>query len=247
MAITNSILGFTVQRTHSELIVTKIGTRKIEVNLYRRNTCVGNTDIEVLPKVEVTDILAIRIPMLDNIYKLRITSTLLSNETFQYKDFLLYSYKSSLYSFISSAKELFSNCNTESDNCKDNNSNLVLFKILSLYMYNKSNYDFFLDNAYTCIECDLMEGLKSLLIQETIYGNTDLEFNYKKIVGFFYIIFYLAEKSLYPSCIDELNEQFDYFNMIVHLRKLGIDIKCIEDNILTHPDYKISDEQLKQL
>lgn len=250
MAIVNNILGFVVQRTHSELVITKTGTNKVEVNLYRVNPCVGYTDIEVLSKKEVESVFAIRIPILDGIYKLRVTSTNTTNELSQYKDFLLYSYSSILNSFIKSVKEMFYKCNVKNDYCDNNklkNSNELLLKILSLYLYNKKNYDFYLDNAYPCIECNLIEELKILLMQETIYGYDNLTFPYKKIVGFFYIIFYIAEKSLYPSCIDEINEQFDYINIAAYLMEIGVDIKCIEDNIFTHPDYKVSDEQLKQL
>ena len=70
---------------------------------------------------------------------------------------------------------------------------------------------------------------------------------YDSIIGYFYYIFYLGEKSIYTCCSDQTDVKFKINEILPCLERKNINIKCIEDKIVTNSEYYISDSNLIEI
>lgn len=242
--IKDTQLGFTIEKTFNEVVITKIDVKKIEVQLISLNSCLGDYEDTFSKILSVEDKISIKIPFKDGEYKVRITSTDIASEDFTIVEYKFSSYTTTLVSFIRDIKDQLCGCACQDcgNDCGDQvkQLNSISFKMLSLILFNKDLY-FYLQASSKCINCDLLEVINCFTAQELFLGKTKLPEDYKKVLGYFYYILYLAEKSTTTSNIKELNEFFNINKIINCLLKLNIDIKCIENSILTSPNYKIGD------
>mgnify|MGYP003527080894 CR=1 FL=1 len=243
----NSELGFELKRDLNSITIIAIGDKLIEVQLFYEESC--NSFSKITKTLPVTELLIFKIPFEDGIYKIKITSTDVITEEFKYKEFIFKNYNNLLNSIIDSSINHLCGCPcTDCVECnEDKSGSETLLKILSFYILNREYYSFFLNSALNCVECDVLQKINCILLQDFTTGKNNNKELYDSIIGYFYYIFYIGEKSIYNCCTEQVDEKFGIDKVLSCLYKKNIDIKCIEDSILTHPDFYVSDYNFIEL
>lgn len=249
MPINNNTLGFQLKRDLENIIIKKTGLRDITFKLYQRENC--NQYVEITNNIKVENEITLKIPNQDGFYKIRITSTDIFTEEFEYKDFLFSDFDYLLRSIIKDVEVYVTNCFdcTECKDCKeiDNDKEAILLsKMLSFYILNKDYYSTFFNNGLGCIECSILDSVNCLTLVEITQGKTTRSELNKQIISYLYFIFYLAQKSIFTCCINSIDSKFKINRIRKYLNK-NININCIETAILSNPDYYVSDSNLIEL
>lgn len=243
---------YTITRDLNNITVKKINgsQNKVEVQVFEKNGCHTNSFIKISEVIEVDEVFSLKIPFKNGVYKLRITVTDPITESFTYKEYQFSNYSKLLDSIITDVEDQLCGCDCKDcgEDCGDKKQiNITLLKIMSFYFMNKEYYQFFINTASDCISCSLYEGINCLITQESILGKADSEQIFKEMIAYFYIVFYLAEKSIYNCCPDEIDKKFKFDKISKCIKKLGVDINCIQHTILTNPNYKITNNNLIEL
>ena len=240
MPITNTNLGFTLKRNLDYITVQKTGVRTITVEVFYKK--IKKVFTSVKRNLIADPILNIKIPFQDGQYKLRITSTAL-DETFEYEEYLFNNYNSLLDNIIEQSQDLLCGCLCE--NCEDcgdkENERDLIFKMLSFYILNHQYYSFFFNKGLKCIDYDIMQDINCIIANDYIKGDSNMKDISIKIIGYFYYILYLGEKSIYTCCTEEIDSKFNIHTIYNCLVENKINVDCIENNIVTDPDYYITD------
>jgi len=248
MPIINTALGFEISRTLKTIKVKKIGLNTIDVQLFIKANCSSNSYKKVSDRIVVEDFVEIIIPFQDGKYKIRVTSTA-TDGSFQYADYLFDSFNKLLDNLIAEIKDKICGCNCK--NCNDctveDKVENTLLKSISFYILNSNYYSFFFNTALECIDCPILEDINCIVANEFITGKSDNKKLTNKVLSYFYLIFYIGEKAMYNCCTEEIDAKFDIDNIRQCIEGIGINVNCIFDKILTHPDYHISDSNLKLL
>lgn len=247
MPITNNTLGYEIKRDLNSITIVKIGNRNISVQVFYKNS--SNSFSKVTGILDVTDLVVFKIPFQDGKYKIRITSTNPTTEEFEYKEYIFTSYNKLLDSIIKDSQYLLCDCNCINcdDNCDDNKSKSdLILKMISFYILNKDYYSFFFNTGLNCIEDSILKNINCIIIGEAIGKQFD-DTIYKDIVGYLYYIFYVGERSIYTCCTEQVDSKFNIDNILPCLEKNNLNFKCIENNILTDPNFYISDSNLIEL
>ena len=247
MPITNNTLGYEIKRDLNSITIIETGSRDISIQIFYKNS--SNSFSKVTGILDVTDLVVFKIPFQDGKYKIRITSTNPTTEEFEYKEYIFTSYNKLLDSIIRDTKQFL--CGCECKNCNDNcddtksKSNLLL-KMISFYMLNKDYYSFFFNTGLDCIEDSVLKSINCITIGEAVGKEFD-DTIYKDIIGYLYYIFYIAERSIYTCCSEQIDSKFNIDNILPCLEKNNINFKCLESSILTNSDFYISDSNLIEL
>lgn len=239
MPIINTNLGYILKRNLDFITVEKTGIRSITAQIFYRKNKKIYIDVSTVKKVD--PILNIKIPFQDGQYKIRITSTNSLTEEFEYEDYLFSNYNSLLDNIIEQSQDYLCGCECEEcENCEDVEKDLLL-KMLSFYILNNEYYSFFFNKGLSCIEFDIMQEINCIIANDFIKGDSSSKNISIKIVGYLYYIFYLGEKSIFTCCENEIDNKFNIKNIYSCLLSNKIDVICIESNIVTNPDYYITD------
>lgn len=247
MPITNNSLGYEIKRDLNNITITKIGDRNISVQVFYKNS--SNSFSKVTGILNVENVVVFKIPFQDGKYKIRITSTDSITEEFEYKEYIFSSFNKLLDSIIRDAKHFLCGCKCKdcTDNCDDtkDKSDLVL-KMISFYILNKDYYSFFFNTGLNCVEDSILKNINCVVIGEAI-GTESSNSIYKDIIGYLYYIFYIGERSIYTCCSEQIDLKFNIDNILPCLEKNNLNFKCLENSILTNPDFYISDSNLIEL
>ena len=247
MPITNNILGFKLSRDLNNIIVEKIGSRNISVQIFYKSSY--NKFSKVTSILDVENIITFKIPFKDGQYKIRITSTDSITEEFEYKEFLFNSFNQLLDSIINNAKYYL--CGCECKDCNDCNdkegkSNLII-KMFSFYILNKDYYSFFFNLGLDCIQPSVLENINCIITQDALVGDSNYKNISDNIIGYLYYIFYIAERSIFSCCTEQIDIKFNIDDVMPCLDKVNIDTKCIENKIVTDPDFYITDSNFIEI
>lgn len=249
MPINNNKLGFQIKRNLETITITNTGNKQIEFKLFYQQNCKSYT--ELTDHIEVEDSIDLRIPITDGKYKIRIISTDITTDIFEYVEYSFTTFNYLLKSIVQDVERYITNC-YDCTNCKkcidvqEDIEAILVTKMLSFYILNREYYDSFFNNGLSCIECSILDMMNCLTLAEITQDKvTKSELN-KQIISYLYFIFYLAEKSIYTCCTSEVDDKFKIFRLKKYLEK-NINTNCIEAAILTNPDYYISDSNLTQL
>lgn len=238
MPISNINLGFILKRSLDFITIEKTGVRDITAQVfYRKNK---KSYVVLTTEKEVNPILNIKIPFQDGQYKIKIVSTD-EQEQFEYEEYLFSNYNSLLDSIIEQAQDYLCGCKCE--DCGDNVDieKELIIKMMSFYILNNDYYSFFFNKGLSCIENDIMQKINCIIANDYIKGKSDIEYIATEIIGYLYYIFYIGERSIYTCCIEEIDIKFNILDIYNCLVEKNIDLDCIENKIVTDPDFYISD------
>lgn len=248
MPIINNTLGFKINRTLETIKVEKTGINNIDIQLYVKTGCLNTNYKPVTNILTVTNFIEVKLPFEDGKYKIKITSTT-TNGIFEYIEYGFDVFNRLLENIIENIENKICNCSCETcDDCiEDNNIEDTLLKTISFYILNSNYYSFFFNTSLECIDCKLLEDINCLILNDFVSGKSDNKKLMNKILSYFYLIFYLAEKSMFTCCLEEIENKFNTSTIFKCLENTGLDVNCITNKIETHPDYFISDSNLKLL
>ena len=244
MPIINNNLGYQISRTLKTIQVKRIGSKNIDVQLFIKTGCSSNHYKEISNRLIVDSFIEIKIPLQDGKYKVRITATK-PDESFEYVEYSFDSYNNLLGNIVSEIKDKLCGCDCkECNDCnEDKKQDNTLLKVISFYLLNNDYYSFFFNAGLQCVDCKILEDVSCLTLNEYVTGTANNDKLIKKILSYFYIVFYAGQKAMSSCCIEEIDEQFDINNMSKCID--SIDINCVFDKIETNPNYHISDSNLK--
>ena len=249
MPINNNQLGFQIKRDLETITITKTGIRKIEFRLYYQQNC--KSYLEINDSIEIEDILNLKIPISDGKYKIRIISTDLETEVFEYIEYSFVSFNFLLKSIIEDVETYITNC-YDCTNCKEcinveeNIEATLVTKMMSFYILNREYYDSFFNNGLSCIECSILDMVNCLTLEEITQGKVNRSELNRQIISYLYFIFYLAEKSIFTCCLNAIDKKFKIHRLRKYINK-NINTNCVETAILSNPNYYVSDSNLIQL
>ena len=249
MPINNNQLGFQIKRDLETITISNTGIRKIEFKLYYQKDCKIYEDLT--STIEVEETITLKIPNIDGKYKIRVTSTDIITEVFEYAEYSFVSFNFLLKSIIEDVEVYITNC-YDCTNCKEctnveeNIEATLVTKMMSFYILNREYYDSFFNNGLYCIECSILDMVNCLTLEEITQGKASRSELNRQIISYLYFIFYLAEKSIFTCCPQSVDKKFKISRLRKYLNK-NININCIETAILTNPNYYISDSNLIEL
>ncbi len=246
MSIINNTFGFEISRTLKEINVKKIGINTIDVQLFIKTGCSNNFYKPITNNLLVLSFMKINLPFEDGKYKIRITSTALDT-SFTYIEYEFDVFNNLLNNIITTIESKICNCECETnDDCKEEiKIEDALLKTISYYILNNTYYSFFFNTGLKCIDCKLLEDINCLILNDFVIGKSDNKKLMNKILSYFYLIFYIAEKSIFTCCTEEIEDKFNIKTLFKCIENTGIDINCVINAIETHPDYHISDSNLR--
>ena len=246
MPIVNNTLGFEISRTLETIEVKKTGSNTINVQLFIKSNCASNSYKKFSNIINVENFTEIKLPFQDGKYIIRVTSISI-DESFQYVEYEFDNFKKLLNSLIVEIQKKICGCKCKNcDDCIEQDiTENTLLKSISFYILNSSYYSFFFNLAIKCVDCNILQDVNCIITNESILGSSDNKKLLNKILAYFYLIFYIGEKAMYNCCSEEVDNRFNIDNMLQCIENLGIDTNCIFNTILTHPDYHVTDSNLK--
>lgn len=245
MPIINNTLGFEISRTLKTINIKKIGDNNIDIQIFKKIGCSTNMYTPITNKLSVPNVIEIKLPFEDGKYKIRITSTAI-DESFEYVEYGFDTFNNLLGNIIESIEDRICNCACETcDDCQEEDkTENTLLKTISFYILNNNYYSFFFNTGISCIDCKILEDVNCLVLNEFVTGKSDNKKLINKILSYFYLVFYLAEKSMFTCCTEEVEDKFKMNILSKCIENTSIDINCVINAIETHPDYSISDSNL---
>ena len=246
MSIVNTEMGFKLERTLESIQIWKIADKNIQFELYRKNGC-RNSYTKLTEKTDIGNIFVdIKNPFEAGVYKIRIYSQ--KDVTYHgYKEYEFTNYLQLLRNLIEEIKKRICSCDCSEDCIDDDKLDNLLLKTVAYYMVNSDYYKFFYDNAIDCFKCGIIENIDCLIAGEFITGKTKNKEFFNKVLAFFFILFYIGEKARKTCCTNAIDDLFEYENVIRCVEKLGVNVNCIGQALYKHPDYKVSNDDFKEL
>lgn len=224
-------MWYTIQRNKNIFTISKTGENPIDITVFKQDSCSNDTFVEILPLQTTSTSVDIVLSNGDGIYKFLISS--LVEEDIKTIEILIPYYDSMLISLIQDIDSLLCGCKCKTcDDCKDTDKDLstVLLKLISYYTITNNYYSAFLNVAFNCLKCSIVDANECIIINEKVVGNSDNTILLKKIISLYYLAFYFAE---FKSTTDAnyINTKFKYEKIKKCINILGIDIQCILNNI----------------
>lgn len=167
----------------------------------------------------------ITLPVLDNVYKISI------NNQSEIEEIIIYKFDNFITSFVDEIKEIVCNCGScnECEDCDKKDYSSILLKLISYNILNNNIYTPYFLATNDCIKCEIFDINMCILLNETVKGNADNSHLMKKIIMYFYLIFYYVDLKLNKYNVTEL---YQYKKMISCFKKIGINDTCIKNAIL---------------
>lgn len=224
-------MWYTIKRTKNIFTISKTGVNPVNVVVYKQDSCLNDTFVEVIPLQTTSTSIDVTLSKGDGVYKFVISS--LVGRDVESVDILIPYYDGMLVSLIQDIDNILCGCECKTcDDCNDTDKNLstVLLKLISYYTITSNYYSAFLDAAFKCLKCSIVDANECIILNEKVVGNSDNTMLLKRIVALYYLAFYFAE---FKSTTDTnyINTKFNYEKIKKCINALGIDIQCILDNI----------------
>lgn len=252
MAIVDNILGFSLKRTINNIIIDNLSediNMMMTATVFLQQNCNNASFKQVSSEMVIEDVLTISIPKLDGTYKLRLIFTKESGD-FVIKDFIFKTYKNLLKSFISDTNEIL--CDLNCNNCEEEESRKLLesrlvLNMMSYYILNKEYYSKIFDIGLDCIQCTILDNMNCNRVSTTFYGKKEDSAVYKKMIGYFYYVFYLGQKYTYSCCPEEIDIFFRSEEITKCLSNMNFDFKCVETRVINDDTFDVSDDNFIDL
>lgn len=221
-------MEYTVTRNNNIFTIINTSANTLYVTVYVETYCGSEEWQEIIPEQTINTTLSITIPNRDNLYKLFITDKISLNDELKVPI-----YGKLLISFIEDVKYVLCGCPCE--NCEDCNKNKkdYLFSLVKMFAYNSINeslYNEYLTSTNDCIRCNILDINQCILLNETILGNSDNTLLMKQIIAYYYLVFYFVDLKINNNS-ETVTELYQYNEIVKCIKKLGIDINCIKENI----------------
>lgn len=223
-------MGYLLTRDSNEFTIMRTGPDDLFVTVYVQTHCDLNEFEVVIPEQQVDVQVVITLPEKDGLYKILISDKDTLNE-----EILVASYKEFLGSLIDGIKYVLCGCKCDDcDDCGKSQKDYlsVLVKMFAYNVINDGIYTQFLMATNNCVKCNILDINQCLLINETILGNADNSLLMKQIIAYYYLVYYYTDLKINNQNTDEVNQLYDYKNIIKCIKKLGIDENCINENIV---------------
>lgn len=149
-----------------------------------------------------------------------------------YDSIVFPNYQPLLESLVKDLENLLCGCPCkECDDCVDRQGLLdITFKTIFYYTLTGGYYSQKFSKALNCLGCGLEAENICLLTSEIMYGNKNSTKFLKKLLATFYLAFYHTENNV--NCNHTfVNDIFNIDKMYSCLDKLGIDYKCVEEQM----------------
>ena len=225
-------MWYSITRNKDIFTITKTGVNPVSVSLYKQTSCNGDEFVQVLPLQETNTTIDIILPLEDAIYKI-VISTVVGRDT-ETISILIPHYNNMLLSLIDDIDFTLCGCACkECDECNDENEkdmSMVLLKLISYYTLTNLQYSAFLNTAFKCLKCSIVDANQCILINEKVHGNAENTILFKKILSLYYLAFYYGE---YKNTIDTeyIDEKFKFEKIKKCINNLGIDTECVLNTI----------------
>lgn len=251
MAIVDNILGFSLKKTINNIIIDNLSEdipRVMTATLFLQQNCSNTSFKQTSSNMIVEDVLSIQIPKIDGTYKLRLTFTKNTGE-FINKEYLFTTYKNLLESFIEDTQDIL--CDLNCNNCEEKDKKLkesrLVLNMMSYYTLNKEYYSKLFNIGLDCIKCTILDNINSNRVNNSFYGKKENEVVYKKMIGYFYLVFYFGQKYTYTCCPEEIDRFFKSDTIFKCLDSINLDVDCVELKIISDDTFSISDDNFIDL
>lgn len=154
---------------------------------------------------------------------------------------------STINNIVDLVEEILCGCNCvgcndcNDDICEQSKKLTQLFTlILSYYIIKNPTYNQYFDIVAKSLKCDIEEDLLCQVNNLVLYGDSDNIFFVKRLVAYFYLMFYIQE-SLQSTSVEEamyIKEKFKYDKIKKCINKLGIDPNDIIEEIMSGIEVK---------
>jgi hypothetical protein len=221
-------MGYTITRNNNIFTITKTGNNAIYVTIYTQTSCDSNQWSVLIPEQFTNDSLIITLPNKDGLYRIFITDNQGFNETLN-----IPIYTSILKSYIEDVKYVLCGCPCE--NCKDCDKQekdylSVLIKMFAYNIINEGLYNQYLTATNDCIKCNILDANQCILLNESILGDSSNTELMKQIIAYYYLVFYFTDLKLNNNS-QTITNTYQYNEILKCIKKLGININCITNNI----------------
>ena len=216
-------------------------TERLYVTIYISESC--NTDLkqEVLSKKMVDFSENFKLPLRDGMYHIllqQVTDTDFPEEDFdenvlEFEEMLYPYYNNLLLSLIDDVEDFLCGCGCEDcDDCIPDEKTYsgTLLKAFSYYVLMNKYYSRFYDTVFKCLQCDIADASKCLIINEQVTNSKENSELFKKLVSGLYLSFYYAE---YYNNEDKVyvNNKFKINKIFDCIKTTNTNIDCITDQI----------------
>lgn len=155
-------------------------------------------------------------------------------------DFIIDIYNDTLDYIVSYTEEFLCGCNCAGcDDCDDKQSCQLPLSLLTLmfgyYIATNPRYNRYFDIVALHLKCDITSDLLCKITNFSLTGKSDYEFFLKRLIAYFYLVFYIYESL---QSVDEeealyVKEKFNYVTIKPCIKKLGINPDDIVEEILS--------------
>ena len=224
-----------ITRYGNNITVNSLSEESIYLYLYKEVSC-DDVYEEIISKTSITNH-TFTLPIEDGIYKL-----ILRKDENTAKEIFIPHYQNFLVSLTDDIDYILCGCGcSDCPDCDGNDMDVlsVILKILSYTIINKEKYINSLIKTNSCIECDILEINECNLLLESVVGNIENMALLKKIVAYYYLVFYYTDLQIIQN--EEFVKQLYQFSKILPCVKKYISNKeCISNIITSYNNYDIA-------
>jgi len=225
-------MWYEIKRDGNRFQITNKILDNLCLNLYRSSSCdieenfeIVIIEIEIMPEETINFVL----PSEDGLYKIFLT-----NREDKSDEIFIPQYQVILASLIEDLDYNICGCNCgdcQDCNGEEDNQDLlnVLFKILAYNVISRGKYDKALASSSKCIECEVIEANLCHLLNESIGRNIENKHILKKIISFYYLVFYYTDYKTEGNS-QSVKSRYNFSKIHPCIKKLGLDIECIREN-----------------
>ena len=225
--------GYVITRNNYELVVLNNTNPVLNLSLKSTESC--GQQAEVLKEVSlgVQESYTFKFPIKDGSYTLFISD----GETESFLTIPIFD--NLLNAILEDVEDYFcGECGCCKD-CKEGDDKRaeMLLKIMSFYIVNRKYVSAYLDKAFECMECGVLEANFCYLYNDYISDKKELKELYDKIIATFYMAFYSADVALLNKDSNRISQYNKIKNCIL---AQGINTSCIEDKIKNMANFSVS-------
>lgn len=223
-------MSYTISRNGRRLTITKTNIPTLYVDIFSQVSCEEDECINCLGTPITTDIYEIVLPNKDSTYIVTIKDNIFIDDTHTFTV-----YDTFLKTVIEDIEYVLCGCKCETcDDCdkKEKDYLSAITRILTYMILHNGLYYKYLEKSNHCVKCGILDLNTCQLASEAVLGNSDSTLLMKQIIAYYYLVLYYTD-FLFESDNTEKILSYKYMTMLKCIKKLGIDVECIRDSILT--------------
>ena len=226
-------MWYKIERVNKQFIISNVGESSIYASLYLSPTGDREEDYEIVNSevcILKGEDSSFTLPSNEGLFKL-----ILTNKAGKTEEIFIPQYEVLLTSLIEDVDNILCGCEcADCPDCDGENEDVlsVVLKLLAFNTLNRDKYANNLASTSRCVECDILDISKCNLLQENVIGNINNTALLKKLVAYYYLVFYYTD--LYLSRDETATKSIYNFSKIFPcVKKYNLDINCISLNSIS--------------